>query len=47
MWLFQELEGDENFNIPEDPARDQNFKEPIIDALRAEKDEVVSILKLR
>lgn len=27
-------------NVPEDPAIDQSFKEPLIDALRTEKDEV-------
>ena len=32
--------------MPEDPAKDHNFREPIIDSLRAQKDDVSLPLSL-
>jgi hypothetical protein len=33
--------------MPEDPAKDHNFQEPIIDSLRAQKDDVSTLLQLK
>jgi len=33
--------------MPEDPAKDHNFREPIIDSLRAQKDDVSRLLQIK
>jgi hypothetical protein len=33
--------------MPEDPAKDHNFREPIIDSLRAQKDDVSILLQIK
>lgn len=43
MYLLK-LQVSENTVIPDDPVKDQSFKEPLIDSLRAQMDDV-SFLK--
>lgn len=37
---FKFQEDPVNYQLPDDPTYNQNFKEPLIDALRKQKDEV-------
>lgn len=43
---FIKQETSEKSVMPEDPAKDLNFQEPIIDSLRAQKDDVSKIYML-
>jgi hypothetical protein len=43
IFVFIKQETSEKSVMPEDPAKDLNFREPLIDSLRAEKDDVSQI----